>query len=424
LLNNNKNSNDIENNINNKLDDIKSTKDIYRLPKGKRKKAKKRNSFLDLQNTLYNSCIFNESSLNKNNNSIKPNPPKKNNGFINKILNINNNEQNSISSGSITDKRVFNKASEKNNLKGKVQNIIYKSNEFTHEKTSILSNNFGSISFKNEDNFSKKDLLQNSPSLIDKKNFNYYPEKKDEIEKPPSKINNIVKPNKYIDAELNRMDYDMALIYDERQYWQYYISLLKKKHLIILVFISDEDYNVFYLKLSLFIVSVSLFFALNAVSYKDSTMRHIYSNKGKYDFLYQIPQVLYSTIFSFIMTFILKQLSLSQMTIIEIKKEREKKKAKKMAEDSKKCLRIKLYFFCFVGLFLILLFWYYITAFGAVYPNTQLHLIKDTFMSFGISMIYPFVINLLPGLFRIPALRAEKKDKKLIYQISKIIAFL
>jgi uncharacterized membrane protein len=95
-----------------------------------------------------------------------------------------------------------------------------------------------------------------------------------------------------------------------------------------------------------------------------------------------------------------------------------------MAEDSKKCLRIKLYFFCFVGLILILLFWYYITAFGAVYPNTQLHLIKDTFMSFGISMIYPFVINLLPGLFRIPALRAEKKDKKLIYQISKIIAFL
>ena len=418
LLNNNKDSNDI---TNSKFDNNKSTKDLYRSPFQKKKITKKRNSFIDFKNALYNSYIFNESCL--NNNNIKPNPPKKNNGFINKILNINNNEHNSLSSCSISDKRLFIKTSEKNKLKGKVPNNIYKSNELTREKTSILSNNIGSISFKNEDNFSKKDLLQNSPSLIDNKNYNFYPEKKNEIEKPLSKANNIVKPI-YIDAELNRFDYEMALIYDKRKYWQYYISLLKKKHLIILVFISDGDYNVFYLKLSLFIVSVSLFFALNALSYKDSTMRHIYSNKGKYDLLYQIPQVLYSTIFSFIMTFILKNLSLSQMTIIEIKKEKEQKKAKKMADDSKKCFKIKLYFFCFISLFLILFFWYYITAFGAVYPNTQLHLIKDTLMSFGISMIYPFIINLLPGIFRIPALRAEKKDKKWIYQISKIIAYL
>ena len=67
-------------------------------------------------------------------------------------------------------------------------------------------------------------------------------------------------------------------------------------------------------------------------------------------------------------------------------------------------------------------FWYYITAFGAVYPNTQLHLIKDTLVSFGISMIYPFIVNLLPGVLRITALRAMNKDKECLFRASQLIA--
>ena len=122
------------------------------------------------------------------------------------------------------------------------------------------------------------------------------------------------------------------------------------------------------------------------------------------------------------MTLILKHLSLSQMTIIGIKKEKLIQRVLKMGEDSKKCLKIKLYFFFFVSLVFLLCFWYYITAFGAVYPNTQLHLIKDTLVSFGISMIYPFIVNLLPGVLRITALRAINKDKECLFRASKLIA--
>ena len=87
-------------------------------------------------------------------------------------------------------------------------------------------------------------------------------------------------------------------------------------------------------------------------------------------------------------------------------------------------MKKKFYIFFFIGLFLLIFCWYYLTAFACVYPNTQIHLIKDTLISFGISMSYPFVINLIPGLFRIPALRSEKKDKEKLYKASKIIALL
>ena len=70
----------------------------------------------------------------------------------------------------------------------------------------------------------------------------------------------------------------------------------------------------------------------------------------------------------------------------------------------------------------MLFFWYFITCFCAVFHNTQLILIKDTFVSFGISLLYPFAINLLPGIFRISAIRSIKKDKKCIYKFGLLVA--
>ena len=62
--------------------------------------------------------------------------------------------------------------------------------------------------------------------------------------------------------------------------------------------------------------------------------------------------------------------------------------------------------------------------FDAVYKNTQFLLIEDTLMGFGLSLITPFIIYLLPGLFRIPALRTPQQNKKCLYNFSKLFAIL
>ena len=80
-----------------------------------------------------------------------------------------------------------------------------------------------------------------------------------------------------------------------------------------------------------------------------------------------------------------------------------------------------LLFFIISTIFLIF-FWYFISCFCAVYTNTQMTLIEDTLMSFGISMIYPIGLNLLPGIFRIHALRS--KNKNCFYKAIKLIAFI
>jgi len=58
--------------------------------------------------------------------------------------------------------------------------------------------------------------------------------------------------------------------------------------------------------------------------------------------------------------------------------------------------------------------------FGVIYKNTQLHFIEDTLISFGLSLVYPFGIYLVPGLFRIPALSNKKHKREFLYKISVI----
>ena len=69
---------------------------------------------------------------------------------------------------------------------------------------------------------------------------------------------------------------------------------------------------------------------------------------------------------------------------------------------------------------MLLFFWYYLACFSAIYKNTQIHLIKDTLISLGISLLYPFGLYLLPGFFRISALSDKGNEKECLYNLSKL----
>ena len=110
-------------------------------------------------------------------------------------------------------------------------------------------------------------------------------------------------------------------------------------------------------------------------------------------------------------------------------KRKEKTDLDKMYKEIIKKLKIKfiVYFVLtfFVLSFLILIsLWYYITCFCGIYVNTQIQLLKDTIVSFIISLVYPFLTCLIPGVFRISALKDEKSSLGFIYKLSSIIMFI
>ncbi len=96
----------------------------------------------------------------------------------------------------------------------------------------------------------------------------------------------------------------------------------------------------------------------------------------------------------------------------------------KKAVEVLKCLSYKFMLFFIISSSFLLFSWYYLGCFCAVYVNTQIHLIKDTIISFGISLLYPVGFCIIPGIFRIPALRAKKKNKKIMYKFSQFIQMI
>ena len=226
------------------------------------------------------------------------------------------------------------------------------------------------------------------------------------------------------DQELNSLKYEKALIYDKRSYFQYYWSLLKKKHLILFTFYPQNDYNLLTLKISLFLLGFSLYFTINGFFFSDDSMHKVYVDRGIYNFVFQIPQIIYSSIVSAIINMILKNLSLSEKNIIELKQEKYKTAFLEKSKSISQYLVKKFLIFFILSILLLLFFWYFISCFCGVYVNTQIIFIKNTFTSFALSMVYPFGLNLLPGLFRIPALRDEKKDRNCLYKISEYIAII
>ena len=244
---------------------------------------------------------------------------------------------------------------------------------------------------------------------------------KDSLEIRDKKQNDIFEREKsiiYRDYEMNIIPYKEAVKNDKRTYFQLYLSLLKTKHILIFTFKINNDYNPYIMKVCLFFFIFTLNMIINTLFFNDSIMHRIYEDIGIFNFTYFIPQIIYSIIICSIFFSILKNFSLPQRNILEIKYEKNKDNLKARVINVIKCINIKFICFFSFSLFFLLIFWYYLSCFCAVYNNTQIYLLKIVFISFSLSLIYPFIICLLPCIFRIPSL---KGPDKCLYIISRII---
>ena len=244
------------------------------------------------------------------------------------------------------------------------------------------------------------------------------------ILKDNKKIKEILKKAKsimaYNEEELKNLEYELALKFDKRTFCEYYFSLLKLKHFIIFSFYYKKDYNSKIIKIDLFFINFTLNYTVNALFFNDNTIHKIYKEEGSFNFIYQLPQIVYSTLISSIINFLFNLLALSEGQILEFKKNKEKSDLIQRSKDLNKKLNIKFILYFIISFLFLMFFWYYLSMFSAIYRKTQYHLLKDTLISFGLSIIYPFGIYLLPAIFRTLALSNGEKNRNYLYNFSKL----
>ena len=302
-----------------------------------------------------------------------------------------------------------------------------------NKKISVRKSKIKNKTKKNTKDEEKSTYIKIYPKNIDKNVINNYTEKKrinnqlnkfpEENEKSKNKtiIEKIKKTMKYKDEEKNELSYDLALLHDKRTFFQYYISLLKARHNLFFSFWNNNDYNSKIIKIDLFFTGFTVYYAVNTLFYNDDTMHNIYIKKGSFDFEYQLPKIIYSSLISIIINKLLKFLALTNDNILQLKRNRQSHSINKKGKGLIKKISIKFIFYFIISFVLLIFIWYYVSMFCVIYCNTQFHLINDTLISYVLSLVYPFGIYLLPGFFRIPALSDPGMKKECLYKLSKIL---
>ena len=349
-------------------------------------------------------CINNLQLLNKGN------KPEENRDEI--MLKNNKNKE-------LKKKRKRIKRKEKNKIENLKQielniKVDYKKNQIRKNNSKQKKNkNKGSLKFKNP----IKETL-NFPKNKNNINNKLNNENKELLLKKMKKI------MKYNDEELNDLEYELAKKYDKRNYCEYYYSLLNTKHAFVFTFFNDTDYNIKLIKIDLFIFNFTLFFVINALFFTDDSIHKIYKEKGDFDIIDQLPQIIYSFLISLPFSMILERLALTEEQILDLKKLITKNTFVKKSKIVINKIKIKFLFYFIISTIFLIFFWYYLAMFCAIYKNTQIHLIKDTLLSFASSFIEPLGIYLIPGLFRIPALSEKNKNRPMLYKFSKILEMI
>ena len=184
--------------------------------------------------------------------------------------------------------------------------------------------------------------FQNLATYIVNNNYNKTNRNKGNKKK---KLNlNLMKDNARIEFnifELNSLSYKNAILHDKRTCLNYYISLLTIKHPILFSFCPINDYNSIIIKLCITGLSFSIYYAINFAFFNDKTIHKIYTDKGKYDFIYFIPKISISFVCSYIISLIIKYIFLSERNLLQIRRQNNVAYAELKASKEKKNLIIK-----------------------------------------------------------------------------------
>ena len=310
-----------------------------------------------------------------------------------------------------------------NKKKSNKTKIYFKYN-FQNNINYKLNNNYINMKRKEQSHEAKnqnKMILKGSFNRLNKEgkskinNFN----QKDSLIKLKSNQNALLKLSK-TNYELQDFDYEEAIIYDKRSYLKMYWGFLVETQVIFGTFCTNNNLDLFVIKLSFFVFTFQISFFLNALFYGDKYISEAYHNNGILNFFSGLPKSIYSFVATLITTDLLRMLSNSKSELMKIIKEKRYYKNylylinNKLDKLSSKLIIYFILVYIFGAFFL-----YYVTIFCIVYKNSQKYWFLGCLESFGMDSLVAIIICIFLALFRYISI---KNRVKCFYTLANIIS--
>ena len=298
------------------------------------------------------------------------------------------------------------------NTKTKSSNAIY--NNFIN-KNDISErdneNNINNHCIIMEDHFDKNnDILRRTKEIIRKKKTkkNKYYNKN---------IKNYAKDSNLF-VEFDDMKFEIAILIDNRNFCEKFLCEIKDNCIITILFFRN-DIMFKQIRLSEFILSCTLDYFFNALFYSELFLKKRYEEDKLITILIDYPKEIFSCLASQFIVKLIELLMEDKFLCSFLKRIASQNKyyLKGVSYLLKKYEK-RFYIYMAIGFFLLVLTWYYTSAFCTVYQNSQMKLLYDTLESLALNIILPYPISFLSMSFRHLAI---KKLNKFFFIISNII---
>ena len=218
--------------------------------------------------------------------------------------------------------------------------------------------------------------------------------------------------------EFNFANYNEVKDDDTRSGLKMFWSFLKHKQIILFTFYT-ADRNLRILKISLFICFVAFYLAFTALFFNDDIIRAIYTYKGNTDAAVHVTNVVLSSVCSIIMSLIIRLVALNDRDVSKILSEKDPVQRNDKIELTKRSLNIRALIFYGISIVIVGVCWYYVSAFCAVFKNSQIHYFINTLFAFIVCNLWPFVTSGISAGLR--KLSLNKKSPGL-YKFSQIVS--
>ena len=377
-----------------------------------------------------NENLENKILIDNNENKNENFPSKKD-----KITNLNNQDKKTVNKSldviphiKIDDDKKIKKikvARPRLSIKNKPTQILIDPNNSKDEKSErpLDNSKINKSNFElNKDKDSKDEKEEEEEKVIEKlkgkKNsdfYVYYVIKNIELHKRKTYLS---------ECEMEALSYENAMKIEDRNKSNCYFDLLKEKNKIISIFLNDQDYNLQSIKISTFLFDFSLSLTINALFYNDQAIYEINQQAGEYSLKTQYSRVLYSAVISGAIGFIIQLLALSHKDIIGLRNYKDIKEVEIEIPKLIKKLKAKYVIYYAMTISFSILFFYYITAFCAIYLIIQTNMISDSSISFLLTMSYSLILSLISSIIRIFSVHKKSKFRHCLYFISWAISLI
>ena len=229
----------------------------------------------------------------------------------------------------------------------------------------------------------------------------------------------------YLATSLDEMEYDDAIIKDQRSFCEYFKECLKEKQMIAFTFISWDPLKIRIIKIMLFILNIILYFVVIGLFYSEEYISTLYNlNDEEENFFSYIPRSIdkyvYTALVGGVIGYIIDCFFVEERKLKGIFKREMDNIENLKSEISEFIINLKRRYLSFIILvFVILLFaFFYFLCFNYVYPKTQVEWVKSSITIFIIMQILSVLKCFLETCLRFMSFYCNSEK---LYKLSKFL---